>query len=53
MNKHWLSFIMAVCASRWVRQTALTLYYLGIILGLVALYGKGDFTTPPFVYQRF
>ena len=30
-----------------------TLYYLAIIAGLVALYGRGDFSTPPFVYQGF
>jgi hypothetical protein len=31
----------------------LTLYYLAIIAGLVALYGRGDFSTPAFVYQEF
>jgi hypothetical protein len=35
------------------RLVALTLYYLAIIAGLVALYGRGDFSTPPFVYQEF
>ena len=28
-------------------------YYLAIIAGLVALYGKGDFSTPKFIYQGF
>ena len=36
-----------------VRFVALTLYYLGILAGLVALYGQGDFSTPPFIYQNF
>ena len=36
-----------------VRFVALTLYYLGILAGLVALYGPGDFSTPPFIYQNF
>ena len=36
-----------------VRFVVLTAYYLGILVGLVALYGKGDFSTPPFVYQNF
>lgn len=36
-----------------VRQTLLVLYYLGIIGGLIYLYGRGDFSTPPFVYQGF
>ena len=30
-----------------------TLYYLAILLGLFALYGRGDFSTPAFVYQGF
>lgn len=36
-----------------MRVAALTLYYLAIIAGLIALYGRGDFSTPPFVYQEF
>ena len=31
----------------------LTLYYLAIIAALILLYGRGDFSTPPFVYQGF
>jgi D-Ala-teichoic acid biosynthesis protein len=40
-------------ARPWVRFVALTLYYLGILVALVALYGVGDFSTPPFIYQNF
>jgi hypothetical protein len=29
------------------------LYYLGVIGGLIYLYGRGDLSTPPFVYQGF
>jgi hypothetical protein len=36
-----------------VRQTLLVFYYLGIIAALIYLYGRGDFSTPPFVYQDF
>lgn len=36
-----------------VRFVILTAYYLGILAGLVALYGRGDFSTPPFIYQNF
>ncbi len=36
-----------------VRFTLLTMYYLGVIAGLVVLYGRGDFSTPSFVYQGF
>jgi hypothetical protein len=40
-------------ARPWVRFVALTIYYLAILVGLVALYGAGDFSTPPFIYQNF
>jgi hypothetical protein len=40
-------------ARPWVRFLALTIYYLGILVGLIALYGAGDFSTPPFIYQNF
>lgn len=39
--------------SRSVRLTLLTIYYLAVIAGLIALYGRGDFSTPSFVYQGF
>ena len=32
---------------------ALVLYYLAVVAGLILLYGRGDFSTPPFVYQEF
>jgi hypothetical protein len=35
------------------RLSLLTLYYLGVIAGLIVLYGRGDFSTPSFVYQGF
>jgi hypothetical protein len=28
-------------------------YYLLIIAALILMYGKGDFSTPPFIYQNF
>jgi len=37
----------------WVRTVWLTLYYVAIIFGLIVLYGKGDFSTPKFIYQGF
>ena len=36
-----------------VRFVTLTIYYLAILVALVALYGQGDFSTPPFLYQNF
>jgi hypothetical protein len=46
LSSHWF-------AHPWVRFAALTIYYLGILVALVALYGQGDFSTPPFIYQNF
>jgi D-Ala-teichoic acid biosynthesis protein len=40
-------------AQPWVRLVTLTIYYLGILVALVALYGQGNFSTPPFIYQNF
>jgi hypothetical protein len=34
-------------------QTCLVLYYLAVIVGLIWMYGRGDFSTPPFIYQGF
>jgi len=39
--------------SPWLRRALLVLYYLGVIAGLIWMYGRGDFSTPPFVYQGF
>ncbi len=36
-----------------VRVILLTLYYLLIILALIIMYGRGDFSTPPFIYQGY
>jgi hypothetical protein len=36
-----------------LHRVLLILYYLGVILALIAMYGRGDFSTPPFVYQGF
>jgi hypothetical protein len=35
------------------RLAFLTVYYLAVIAALILLYGRGDFSTPPFVYQDF
>lgn len=39
--------------SPWGRFLLLSLYYGAIIVGLVMLYGKGNFTAIKFVYQGF
>lgn len=37
----------------WLWRVLLLIYYLGVIAGLLMMYGRGDFSTPPFVYQAF
>lgn len=36
-----------------LHPVVLAVFYLGIIAGLLVLYGKGDFSTPGFIYQEF
>ena len=35
------------------RLALMTLYYLAMISTLLAMYGRGNFETPEFVYQEF
>lgn len=35
------------------KLVAYSLYYLAIAIILILMYGRGDFSTPPFVYQEF
>jgi D-Ala-teichoic acid biosynthesis protein len=51
--KGWFGSIQKFFANPWVRGIFLTLYYLAIIIGLILMYGKGDFSTPKFIYQGF
>ena len=37
----------------WKRSVVLFLYYLAVIIGLMVIYGRGDFSTAPFIYQGF
>ncbi len=46
-------FITELWNNPRIRVIALTLYYLAILFGLILLYGKGDFSTPPYIYQGF
>ena len=45
--KHWLD------AYPRARPAVLVLYYLAIIAVLAAMYGRGNFETPEFVYAEF
>jgi len=52
-NRSWTPHILSFFANPWVRGVFLVLYYLAIIAGLILMYGKGDFSTPSFIYQGF
>ena len=51
--KRLTTFFTTIYTNPWGHVIILTIYYLAIIAGLVVLYGKGDFSTPDFVYQGF
>ena len=51
--KNWFSSIQKFFTNPWIQGILLTLYYLAIIIGLILMYGKGDFSTPKFIYQGF
>jgi hypothetical protein len=34
-------------------RVLLVLYYFVVVVTLILMYGRGDFSTPPFVYQGF
>lgn len=53
MTGRWMHSITALYNNPGVRIAVLTIYYLAIILGLIVMYGRGDFSTPPFIYQGF
>jgi hypothetical protein len=46
-------FFTVIYTNPWLRAILLVLYYLAILVGLVVLYGKGNFTPTPFIYQGF
>jgi len=51
--KRLTNFFTAIYTNPTWRVVFLTLYYLAIIAGLIIMYGRGNFTTPKFVYQGF
>ncbi|HEY2626485.1 MAG TPA: teichoic acid D-Ala incorporation-associated protein DltX [Candidatus Udaeobacter sp.] len=34
-------------------RVLLVLYYFAVVVALILMYGRGDFSTPSFVYQGF
>lgn len=53
MIKRSTLFITTLRRDMRLRVVALAILYLAIVLGLIVLYGKGDFSTPPFIYQGY
>ena len=53
MTKRLMAYIMGVYHNAWGHVLLLGLYYLIIIVGLVLLYGRGDFVPHSFIYQGF
>jgi len=36
-----------------LHRALLILYYFAVIVTLIVMYGRGDFSAPPFIYQGF
>jgi len=51
--KRLTQFLSTLYHNPTFRIVLLTVYYLAIITGLIIMYGRGNFTTPKFVYQGF
>ena len=50
---HRLEDLMFPPLHGWKRACLLFLYYLVVIVALMLIYGRGDFSTAPFIYQGF
>jgi hypothetical protein len=57
MRKPSIASITTICtdlaSQPRMRVAGLTLFYVAVLASLVALYGRGDFSTPSFIYQDF
>ncbi len=53
MIRRWTPLFTTIYHSPTVRVVVLTLYYVAILLALLAMYGRGHFETPSFIYQAF
>ncbi len=40
-------------SNHWLRFGFLAVYYGAILAAIIVLYGKGDFSTPSFIYQGY
>lgn len=53
MIRRSTAFFTGVYRNPWGHALLLGFYYLTIIVGLVLMYGRGDFVPQNFVYQGF
>lgn len=53
MFGRWTTSAARLVGSPAVRVTVLALYYLSVLAALLYLYGRGQFKSPPFIYQGF
>lgn len=53
MIERWKPHLERMLGNAWVQSGAMLVYYLAILLGLLLIYGRGDFSTPHFIYQGF
>jgi len=53
MFARWTNSAARLTRSSTVRVAVLTLYYLSVLVVLLLLYGRGQFRSPPFIYQGF
>jgi hypothetical protein len=53
MFERWTNSAATLARSPAVRVAVLTLYYLSVLAALLILQGRGQFKSPPFIYQGF
>jgi hypothetical protein len=53
MTTRFVDLIARLYTSRTLRGATAAFYYFAILAGLILLYGRGDFSTPGFIYQGF
>ena len=49
----WGSLSAHVRRAERLRTAAIAVYYLAVLVGLLVMYGRGQFTAPSYVYQGF
>jgi hypothetical protein len=53
MFERWTNSAATLARSPTIRVAVLMLYYLSVLAALLFLYARGQFQSPPFIYQGF